>query len=157
MEEVNVQDHIRLVHWMSRKYSWSDAEYEELVSSGMEGLLVAKERFDPSKGYKFVTYATWWVRSYVQKAVNSHIKENHQSLDQEDKLGRMAIDKVVAEEADTQIDMTEDIMMILAPLAPRERLILGRRFGIHIDAPGEGREEAVQEARDMLKKLKRNV
>lgn len=157
MEEVNVQDHIRLVHWMSRKYSWSDAEYEELVSSGMEGLLVAKERFDPSKGYKFVTYATWWVRSYVQKAVNSHIKENHQSLDQEDKLGRMAIDKVVAEEADTQVDMTEDIMMVLAPLAPRERLILGRRFGIHIDAPGEGREEAVQEARDMLKKLKRNV
>jgi RNA polymerase sigma factor (sigma-70 family) len=155
MEEVNVQDHIRLVHWMSRKYSWSDAEYEELVSSGMEGLLVAKERFDPSKGYKFVTYATWWVRSYVQKAVNSHIKENHQSLDQEDKLGRMTIDKVVAEEADTQVDMTEDIMMILAPLAPRERLILGRRFGIHIDAPGEGREEAVQEARDILKKLKR--
>ena len=157
MEEVNVQDHIRLVHWMSRKYSWSDAEYEELVSSGMEGLLVAKERFDPSKGYKFVTYATWWVRSYVQKAVNSHIKENHQSLDQEDKLGRMAIDKVVAEEADTQVDMTEDIMMVLAPLAPRERLILGRRFGIHIDTPSEGREEAVQEARDMLKKLKRNV
>lgn len=157
MEEVNVQDHIRLVHWMSRKYSWSDAEYEELVSSGMEGLLVAKERFDPSKGYKFVTYATWWVRSYVQKAVNSHIKENHQSLDQEDKLGRMAIDKVVAEEADTQVDMTEDIMMVLAPLAPRERLILGRRFGIHIDAPGEGREEVVQEARATLKKLKRNV
>ena len=157
MEEVNVQDHIRLVHWMSRKYSWSDAEYEELVSSGMEGLLVAKERFDPSKGYKFVTYATWWVRSYVQKAVNSHIKENHQSLDQEDKLGRMAIDKVVAEEADTQVDMTEDIMMVLAPLAPRERLILGRRFGIHIDTPREGREEAVQEVRDMLKKLKRNV
>ncbi len=157
MLEVNVQDHIRLVHWMARKYSWSDAEYEELVSSGMEGLLVAKERFDPSKGYKFVTYATWWVRSYVQKAVNSHIKENHQSLDQEDKLGRMAIDKVVAEEADTQVDMTADIMMVLAALAPRERLILGRRFGVDIDTPEEGRAEAVQEAREALKKLKRSV
>ncbi|HIE84311.1 MAG TPA: sigma-70 family RNA polymerase sigma factor [Dehalococcoidia bacterium] len=157
MQEVNIENHIRLVHWMSRKYSWSDAEYEELVSSGMEGLLVAKERFDPSKGYKFVTYATWWVRSYVQKAVNSHIKENHQSLNQEDKLGRMAIDKVVAIEADTQIDMTPAITLLLATLAPRERLILGRKFGFDNSIHTEGREAAVHEARNTLKKLKRNV
>ena len=157
MNEVNIQDHIALCHWIARRYVWSKASYEDMVSSGMEGLAVAKERFDPSKGFKFVTYATWYVRSYVQKVVNQHIKENHRSLDVQDENGRSGLEKVAAEEADVQIDMKPQIHLLLAALSKKESMALGRRFGIQLEAPSRSRSTIRQQENEALKGMKRSV
>lgn len=156
MQEVKIEDHIALCHWMARRYSWSKAPMEDMVSAGLEGLAVAKERFDPSRGYKFVTYATWWVRSYVQKVVNQHIKENHQSLDVQDDMGRTGLDKVAAVEDETQVESQPQVLLLLASLAFREAAVIGRRFGLEIEAPPRRASLREEEAK-LIKSMKCDV
>ena len=157
MQEVNIQDHIALCHWMARRYSWSQAPMEDMVSAGIEGLAVAKERFDPDRGFKFVTYATWYVRSHIQKVVNQHIKENHRSLDVQDDNGRTGLEKVAAEEADTQIDMKPQIHLLLAALSRKEATVIGRRFQIHLEAPSRSRDDIRRSENEVLLSMKRDV
>lgn len=144
MNEVNIQDHIALCHWMARRYSWSGASQEDMVSSAVIGLAVAKEKFDPSKGYKFVTYATWYVRSYVQKVVNQHIKENHQSLDDQDDNGRSRIEKIEGHKEELQIDQSPQIHLLLAALSRKEATTLGRRFSIDVPIVSSERRETIR-------------
>jgi RNA polymerase sigma factor (sigma-70 family) len=151
---ININDYIKLVHHISHKYRWAGAAHEELVSAGIEGLVEAKERFDPEVGTKFITYAHWWVRAYIQKAVNSHIKNNHKSLNQADSLGRQGIDKVETYEmADTASDMEPTVMRLLAALAPSERVIIARRFEFDYPIPNN-REGILKESRSELSALK---
>ena len=157
MQEVNIEDHIRLCHWMARRYGWSKAPMDDMVAAGMEGLAVAKERFDPSKGYKFITYATWYVRSHVQKVVNQHIKENHQSLDVQDDMGRTGLDRVAAEEAETQVDTQPQVLQLLAALSAREALVIGRRFGIDVEGPSTHRQAVRAKEAAALKSMKKSV
>ena len=151
---ININDYIKQVHHIAHKYRWAGATHEELVSAGIEGLAEAKERFDPEAGTKYITYAHWWVRAYIQKAVNAHIKNNHKSLNQEDGLGRQGIDKVASEyEADTESIMAPYIERLLAALAPSERVIIGRRF--EFDYPiSNNREDILKESRSELSALK---
>jgi RNA polymerase primary sigma factor len=130
---------------------------EDMVSAGIEGLAVAKERFDPDRGFKFVTYATWYVRSHIQKVVNQHIKENHRSLDVQDDNGRTGLEKVAAEEADVQVDMKPQIHLLLAALSSKESMALGRRFGIQLEAPSRSRSVIRQKENEALKSMKRDV
>ena len=157
MSEVKIEDYIRLCHWMAHRYRWSKAPMEDMVAGGIEGLAVAKERFDPSRGYKFITYAHWYVRSYVQKVVNHHIKENHQSLDVQDEMGRTGLDRVAAEEAETQVDTQPQVLQLLAALSAREALVIGRRFGIDVEGPSAHRQAVRAKEAAALKSMKKSV
>jgi len=157
MNEVKIEDYIRLCHWMAHRYRWSQASMEDMVAGGIEGLAVAKERFDPSRGYKFITYAHWYVRSYVQKVVNHHIKENHQSLDIQDDNGRTGLDRVAAEEAETQVDTQPQVLQLLAALSAREALVIGRRFGIDATVPSSHRQTIRMKEDKALKSMKKSV
>jgi RNA polymerase primary sigma factor len=59
----------RLVHSLIRSCLDQGLEYEDLVQHGVLGLMRAARKFDPAKGYKFSTYATWWVRRSVSRAI----------------------------------------------------------------------------------------
>jgi RNA polymerase sigma factor (sigma-70 family) len=151
---ININNYIKLVHHIAHKYRWAGATHEELVSAGIEGLVEAKERFDPEAGTKYITYAHWWVRAYIQKAVNSHIKNNHKSLNQEDSLGRQGIDKVETYEmADTASDMTPVIHRLLAAFPVGEQLIISKRFDVSHPVSGN-REDILKESRAELSALK---
>jgi RNA polymerase sigma factor (sigma-70 family) len=60
---------LRLVHYVVKNYNNGHLTPEDLYQEGVFGLMAAIDKFDPSKGTKFSTYAYWWIRQYVSRAV----------------------------------------------------------------------------------------
>ncbi len=121
-----------LVHWMAKKYLWTGVPYDDLVQEGNVGLMIAAERFDPDRGFKFSTYATWWVRQKIQRALKQ--RGHNISLDeQRGESGRRMIDTVAAPEGDRVLDEqnAKHIRRALAILSPSEARVI--RFRLALD------------------------
>jgi RNA polymerase primary sigma factor len=83
-----------VVHW-ARRYQDRGVEMADLVQEGTFGLLRAVEKFDWERGFRFSTYATWWIRQALQRAVQQHGRTIRIPLEVGERLQRL--DAVTAE------------------------------------------------------------
>jgi RNA polymerase sigma-32 factor len=60
-----IQSHLRLVPRIAQKYSGYGVDVADLISEGNVGLVHSLERFDPAKGFRFSTYARWWIKAAI--------------------------------------------------------------------------------------------
>ena len=69
-----IESNLRLVISVAKRYRGRGVSFEDLIQEGNSGLIKAVERFDPDMGNRFSTYATWWIRQAVTRAVADHAR-----------------------------------------------------------------------------------
>ncbi len=69
-----VQGNLRLVVSVARRYRSNGLDMSDLIQEGNLGLLKAVDRFDHRKGCKFSTYAVWWIRQTIRRAITAHVR-----------------------------------------------------------------------------------
>src|SRR5246127_1013554 len=114
-----VTANLRFVISYVKKYQGHGLDLSELVAIGNEGLLKAVRKFDPDQGVKFISYAVWWVRQAVLKALAEQTRSVRIPLNQNSQLIRLARAETILAQG-LKRDPTENEVSRLLEEAPEQ-------------------------------------
>ena len=130
-----INSNLRFVVKVAKKYQNHGLELEDLISEGNIGLLTAIDKFDPSKGFHFISYAVWWINQAILKAVSEKSRAIRLPLNRANELVRIEHAKKVVGGNKSEQQEYEEIgaMLNMEPSHVREMIAISRDM-VSLDA-----------------------